>query len=156
MMAVGPVDSFISSVCEKRMDPCLEAGKRMDIADIIKTALTVSNKFGVASYKATLAWKSIEEIEYAEDKKERTNENSQLTDVLGIEEYEGMLNELKPLLNKQETKTEKMKSLANQIKVSPQILLESLYYVILLGPNCWQQIQHCTENFLEHEGKQRK
>ena len=104
----------------------LRMGKRMDIADIIKTALTTSNKFGVASYKATLAWKSLEEIEYVQDINEKVAQFKNDT-TLRIEEYDEMLHELKPLLEKQESKTEKMKSLAQEIKVNA-ILCSKLYY----------------------------
>ena len=128
-ISVGYVHSFISIGNLYRSRTTLHMAKRMDIAEIIKTALTTSNKFGVASYKATLAWKSIEEIEYAQDINEKVASTEQFKNdtTLRIEEYDEMLHELKPMLEKQEVKTEKMKSLAKEIKVNA-ISLFSLCY----------------------------
>ena len=116
IMSVAPVVSFKSTECPHRLQSTLGMGKRMDITDSIKTALTVSNKFGAASYKAILAWKSVEDIEQVEDIKVKIPKSVNHT--LCIEDYEEILNGLKPLLKRQETKTQNMKSLVNEIKVS--------------------------------------
>lgn len=113
------IDSFVSyegSFPRKiQHSSSLHMGKRLDITEVIKAALSISSKFGVASYKATLAWKTIEDIEFNEDVKVvKHGENI----TLRVEEYEEMLKELKPLLDEQESKTEEMKSLAEEIKVS--------------------------------------
>jgi hypothetical protein len=91
---------------------------QVDVAGIIKAALSASNKFGVASYKAIIAWKPIEEIEYNVDASERAVDETRYDDTLRIEDYETLLHKIKPLLDKQESKTGKMKSIANEIKVS--------------------------------------
>lgn len=95
-----------------------ELSMQVDVAGIIKAALSTSNKFGVASYKAIIAWKPIEEIEYNVDASERAVDETRYDDTLRIEDYETLLQKIKPLLDKQESKTGKMKSIANEIKVS--------------------------------------
>ncbi|KAL7509990.1 hypothetical protein ACHAXN_006870 [Cyclotella atomus] len=95
---------------------CLELRMQVDVAGIIKAALSTSNKFGVASYKAIIAWKPIDEIDYDDGISGKAAYKARYDDTLGIEDYETLLDEIKPLLEKQEMKTGKMKSLAKEIK----------------------------------------
>lgn len=113
---------------------CLELRMQVDVAGIIKAALSTSNKFGVASYKAIIAWKPIDEIDYDDGISGKAAYKARYDDTLRIEDYETLLDEIKPLLEKQELKTGKMKSLAKEIKVSSLYhCLSSIFLLLLDG-----------------------
>lgn len=126
MVSAQSVESFVFNrgSCQRKIESPLHMGKPLDITDIIKAALSISNKFGVASYQAVLAWKTIEEIEFDKDVKDKVTHGDHNT--LQVEEYEDILKELKPLLDEEESKLEKMKSLANEINVSAVLMYSFL------------------------------
>lgn len=126
LIPFGFVDAFVLVGNPRRLQTSLHIGKRVDITDAIKTSSTTSNKkYGVANYKMLLwangyASEIIEEIEYyvEDDKVVLKKGDFQNSTAVFIDEYEEMLNEFRPLLEKEELKTQKMKSLAREIKVS--------------------------------------
>lgn len=107
IMNMMAVESFIPPIgCPRRLSTSLGMAKSFDITDVIKSA----------------AWRQIEEIEYDENRIDITDGISQFNATLGVEQYEEMLHELKPLLEKQVSKTEKLKSIATEIKASLSML----------------------------------
>lgn len=125
LISLGFADAFVMVGNPRMLQTSLHIGKHVDITDVIKSSLTTSNKYGVANYKMLL-WANgytseiIEEIEYYvdDDKVVVKSGDFQNSTAVLIEEYEQMLNDFKPLLEKEELKTRQMKSLADEIKVS--------------------------------------
>lgn len=125
ILAVGFVSSFVSieTTCPHRRSTSIGIAKRNEITDAIKSALAVTNKYGVASYKAVMAWKTVEEIDYSTNLDEEVmfhddEIDKMLNDLKCAEEFDTMLNDLKSSLETQESINERMKSMASEIKVS--------------------------------------
>eukprot|EP00804_Cyclotella_cryptica_P026043 CCRYP_019308-RA/>CCRYP_019308-RA protein AED:0.04 eAED:0.04 QI:62/1/1/1/1/1/2/155/243 len=129
MIAVGLVSSFasIETTRPHRLSTSIGTTKRNEINDAIKAALTVSNKYGVASYKAVMAWKAVEEMDNATNLDKEAIINHYETDIMDkeiecIEEYDAMLNDLKSSLEKQELVNERIKSIASEIKTAKDVV----------------------------------
>jgi hypothetical protein len=125
MIAVGFVSSFVSIETTRphRRSTSIGIAKRNEITDAIKSALAITNKYGVASYKTVMAWKTVEEIDYSTNLDEEVvvhynDTDKMLNDLKCDEEFDTMLNDLKSSLETQESINERMKSMASEIKVS--------------------------------------